>query len=274
MRLFYLYLDMHPLFLTSWRAGLRSRSIHAVLAVALLLVIVAWLASAFSPRQPQTVALDVGFSGIRISLVLFALFWVDQLVGREIGSKAILLTLTYPVPRAHYLIARYAAILGLLALAALLLGLVVWGMVAASGGAYSGFALHLGWPFWLTIFGLWCDAAVVAAFALLIACLATVPMLPMALGLAFAIGGKTLGAVLDYLARGADGDEKVMQMAPLMNVIQYLLPDLSRLDWRIWPMYGAEPGMAAIGWGVLMGLGYVLILLTLAVRVFSRREFV
>lgn len=264
---------MYPLFLSSWRAGLRGRAIHAVLVVACLLIFIAWLASAFSPRQPQTVALDVGISGMRISLVLFALFWVDQLVGREIGSKGILLILTYPVPRAHYLLARYAAIITLLALSALLLGGMVWLMVAASGGAYTGFPLYMGWPFWLTVFGLWCDAAIVAAFALLIACLATVPMLPMALGLAFAIGGKTLGAVLEYLARGADGDEKVMQMAPLINVIQYLLPDLSRLDWRIWPMYGAEPGGAAMGWALLMGLGYVLILLALAVRIFSRREF-
>ena len=65
---------MFALFITSWRAGLRGRSIHAVFIVALLMVAIAYLAAAFSPRQPQTVALDVGFSGMRISLVLFSLF--------------------------------------------------------------------------------------------------------------------------------------------------------------------------------------------------------
>jgi hypothetical protein len=48
---------------------------------------VAYLSASFSPRQPQTVALDVGLSGLRFSLVLFALFWVQELVGREIESR-------------------------------------------------------------------------------------------------------------------------------------------------------------------------------------------
>lgn len=264
---------MKSLFILSLRAGLRGRSIYAVLVVALLLICVAHLASAFSPRQPHTVALDVGYSGMRASLVLFALFWIDQLVGQEIGSRGILLTVTYPIPRAYHLLARYAAILALLALSALVLGLLLLGMVTLGVGAYSGFSLRLGIPFWISVFGFWCDAAVVAAFALLIASLATVPMLPLALGLAFAVGGKTLGAVLDYFSRGADGDPQMLTMAPLLDAIRWIVPDLSRLDWRIWPMYGAEPGVAALVWAVLMAAAYVVLLLALAIRVFSRREF-
>jgi hypothetical protein len=41
---------------------MRSRSIQAVLVLGLLLVGVAYLSAAFSPRQPKTVALDVGLS--------------------------------------------------------------------------------------------------------------------------------------------------------------------------------------------------------------------
>lgn len=264
---------MLSLFLTSWRAGLRSRSIYTVVVVALLLICVAYLSSAFSPRQPQTVALDVGYSGIRISLVLFGLFWVDQLVGRDISGKGVLLTVTYPIPRAYHLLARYTAILALLAVSACLLGILLWGMVALGPGGYVGFSPYLGVPFWLTVFGFWCDAAIVAAFALWITSLATVTMLPLALGLAFAVAGKTLGAVLDYFARGADGDPQMLKMAPLLDTIHWVLPDLSRLDWRIWSMYGAAPSTAAVIWAVVMAVAYVTLLLTLAVRVFSRREF-
>ena len=266
--------DMYPFFLTGWRAGLRSRAIRAILIVAVLMVGVAYLASSFSPRQPQTVALDVGYSGMRISLVLFALFWVDLLVGREIGSRGILLTLTYPVPRSDYLLGRYCAIISLLALAALLLGGMMWGVALLSGGGYvQGFALHLGLPFWVTVFGFWLDAAVVAAFALLITTVATVPMLPLATGLAFAVGGKALGAALDYMSRGADDDQQILQMMPLFDVIQWMLPDLSRFDLRVWPMYGVLPDVGNLAWVVLMGVGYVLLMLTVAIYAFSRREF-
>lgn len=265
---------MYPFLLTGWRAGLRSRAIRAILVVAVLMVGVAYLASSFSPRQPQTVALDVGYSGMRISLVLFALFWVDLLVGREIGSRGILLTLTYPVPRSGFLLGRYCAVVSLLALAALILGLMMWGVALISGGDYEqGFDLHLGLPFWATVFGFWLDAAMVAAFALLITTVATVPMLPLAIGLAFAVGGKALGAALDYLSRGADDDPQILQMTPLFDVIQWLLPDLSRFDLRIWPMYGVVPDAGNLVWVALMGVGYVLLMLAVAIHAFSRREF-
>lgn len=262
------------MFLATIRAGLRGRAVRAILVVACLLVAIAYLASSFSPRQPQTVALDVGLSGLRFSLVLFALFWVEQLIGKEVGSKGILLTLAYPLPRAHYLLSRYFGVISLMGLAAILTGLLLWIVVFLSGAAYDQtFRLAIGQAYWLSVFGLWCDAIVVAAFAVLLASISTVPMFPMALGLAFAIAAKSIGAVLDYFARGADGDTELLAMAPTLNFIQWFLPDLSRLDWRNGPMYGAMPSGTVMTEALLMGFGYVLIVLALAVYMFDRREF-
>ena len=220
-------------------------------------------------------ALDVGFSGLRFSLVLFALFWVQELVGREVERRTVVYALTYPVDRASYVVGRYLGVLGLLALATLLLGMLLWLTVLVAGGGYEQVTrLGLGVPYWSTLFGLWVDAAVVAAFALWIATLSTVPMLPIALGAAFAIAGKSLGAVIDYLSRGADGDEQLMtRFSPLIDTIRWLLPDLSRLDWRVWPMYDLPLGGPAIGYGLLMAAGYATVLVALAVLTFSRREF-
>lgn len=258
--------------LSAWRAGLRSRSIQGVLILGLLLVGVAYLSASFSPRAPKTVALDVGLSGLRFSLVLFALFWIQELVGREIEKRTVLFALTYPLPRGRYLIGRFLGVVSLLALAAVLLGLLLWIVVLNAGGNYEqGFAVAPGGPYWLTVFGLWIDAAVVAAFALLLASLSTVPLLPLALGLAFAVSGKSLGAVLDYLARG--DDPSVAYLKPVVEAIGWMLPDLSRLDWRPWPMYGLAPDPAAMGAGLMMAAAYVGLLLVLAVWTFERREF-
>lgn len=266
---------MWQFFLSAWRSGFRSRSVHVILVLGVLLVGVAFLSASFSPRQPITVALDVGLSGMRFSLVLFALFWVQELVGREIERRTVMYALSYPVSRGAYIIGRYLGILGLLALAALLLGMLLWLTTLYIGGDYEqGFRFGLGWPFWVSVFGVWVDAALVAAFALWIASLSTVPMLPVALGIAFAVAGKSLGAVIDYLARGADNDpEFVSRFNPLIETVQWVLPDLSRLDWRVWPMYELFPGWPAIGLGLLMATGYALVMLALAVMTFSRREF-
>lgn len=241
----------------------------------MLLVGVAYLSASFSPRQPKTVALDVGLSGMRFSLILFALFWVQELVAREIERRTVMYTLSYPVSRGAYIVGRYLGILGLLGLAALLLGMLLWLTTLSIGGVYEqGFRLGLGLPFWITVFGIWVDAALIAAFALCIASLSTVPMLPVALGVAFAVAGKSLGAVIQYLGSGASGDsELVLRYNPLIETIQWFLPDLSRLDWRAWPMYELFPGYQTIGLGILMAAGYALIMLVLAIVAFSRREF-
>ena len=261
--------------ISAWRSGFRSRSVHAILILGVLLVGVAYLSASFSPRQPKTVALDVGLSGMRFSLILFALFWVQELVGREVERRTVLYALSYPVSRGAYIVGRYLGILGLLALAALLLGMLLWTVTLLVGGGYDqGFGLGLGLPFWMTVFGVWVDAALCAAFALWIASLSTVPMLPVALGVAFAVGGKSLGAVIQYLGAGADGDvELVARYAPLIDKVQWFLPDLSRLDWRVWPMYELFPGWSAIALGVAMAVGYGIAMLTLAVMTFARREF-
>ena len=265
---------MWQFMLSAGRAGLRSRSIQAILILGALLVGVSYFAASFSPRQPQTVALDVGLSGLRITLTLFSLFWVQELVAREIERRKVLFALTYPVARGHYIIGRYLGVLGLIALAAVLLGMLLWLVVLMLGKGYAqGFPTVLGFPFWSTVVGLWVDAAVVAAFALWVATFSTVPMLPLALGLAFAVGGKSLGAVADYLARGADGDIGLMRFAPIINAIQWVLPDLSRLDWRFWPMYGVAPEASAIALAVLMAFLYSAALLAFAAWLFSRREF-
>ncbi|MDE2598996.1 MAG: ABC transporter permease [Rhodocyclaceae bacterium] len=258
---------------SAWRAGLRSRSIQAVLVLGVLLMGVAYLAAQFTFRQAQTVAMDVGFSGLRISLILFALFWVQELFGREIERRSVMFALTYPLPRSQYVLGRYLGIVLLLGLSALLLGMLLWLVVLLTRGLFEQvFPIHLGTAYWLTVVGLWVDAAVVAAFAFWFTSLSTVPMLPMALGLAFAIGGKSLGAVIEYLSQ-ADIGQAMLALKPLIDAIQWALPDLSRLDWRVSPMYALPMDTAAMGWSVVMAAAYAGVMVTLAVWSFRRRQF-
>ncbi len=261
--------------LSGVRSGLRGRSFHAVFILGVLTIAIAYLSGFFSPRQPQTVALDVGFSGIRFSLILLNLFWVQELVAREIDRRVIFFSLAYPVSRATFLAGRFAAVLILSALAATVLGLLLLFAVTLVGGGYSQeFGLALGAPFWVTVAGFTLDAAVVAAFALCIAALSTVSALPLALGAAFAVAGKALGATVAYLSRGADGDEElVASYNPMIELIKWVIPDLSRLDWREWSMYQLAPGVDVVVWSVTMAGAYIVLLLVCASLLFSRREF-
>jgi len=134
--------------------------------------------------------------------------------------------------------------------------------------------LALGAPYWATLFAIWLTVVVVAAFTMCISTLSTIPSLPLALGVAFAISGLTIGAVIDYIAKGADGQtELVTRYGPMLELIKWFLPDLSRLDWRIWPLYDLPLSIEALGWSVIMALSYTVLVLGIAISIFIRRAF-
>lgn len=261
--------------LVTLRSGMRGRSFQVVFVLGLALIALAFLSGNFSPRQPRTVALDVGLSGLRIALVLLNLFWVQELVAREVDRKTVIFSLAYPVSRAVFLLGRFLGVQILSVVACVILGLLLLVAVLLAGGGYEQeHMVSLGWPYVVCLLGVMIDAAVVAAFALLISSLSTVSVLPLMLGLAFAIGGKALGATLLYIADGADGDtDMVKQYGTGLRLAQWLIPDLSRLDWRDWPMYGLLPEMSYISFSVMMALSYIVLLLGVAIWHFSRREF-
>src|SRR5258705_4396399 len=120
--------------IVAWRSGLRSRSFHVLVVLGLLAMGAAYLAAQFSGRQPNTVALDVGISGIRFIALLMVVFWCQELVAREVERKTVFFALAYPVPRSLYLIGRYLGVLALAACSIVILGLLMTGMVSASRG--------------------------------------------------------------------------------------------------------------------------------------------
>lgn len=256
-------------------SGIRGRSIQVTFLLGVVLIGFAYLAASFSPRQPQTIALDIGFSVVRFTLVLLALFWVQELFTREIDRKIILHSLALPVARASFFVGRIGAVVALATISAVILGFcLLLAVLLASPNYEQEYAVFLGVPFWLTLAGIVLDVAVVASVASAVAMISTVTVLPLAVGAAFAIGGKALGASVDYLARGADGDPAfVERMGHWVDLVGLLIPDLSRLDWRQWPVYGAPPGWEQVIWAVVMAVSYATIAIVLGVRALQNREF-
>jgi Cu-processing system permease protein len=78
-----------------------------------------------------------------------------------------------------------------------------------------------------------------------------------------------------YLSRGADGDEElVATYSPNVDLIRWVLPDLSRLDWREWAMYQLAPGGETVFWSVTMACAYIVLAPgRVPACCFLRREF-
>lgn len=266
---------MYQHFLITLRSGLRSHALQSLLAIGVLAMGAAYLAGTFSPRQPATVTLDVGFSFVRAVGLILVLFWAYEFVGREIERRTIFVSLTYPSPRSHFLLGRYLGLIVLTVLMLALLGALLAGTALLSELTYSqSNPVSLKGPYLLALLALLLDLAVVAAFGMLIAVVSTTPFLPLLVGLAFAVAARSLGPAMDYLAQMGGKDEALKtSLVPIFDWLRWVLPDLSRLDIRYYPLYAHQPDSGVLAGVFLMALGYIGLLLALAVWLFRRRQF-
>ena len=256
-------------------SGLRSRSIQLLFGLAVLTLGCAWLAANFSARNPTTLALDVGLSSLRFIAILMTLFWVQDLLAKDIERKSVLFVLAYPRPRSSFVLGQFLGIALLAACAVVIIGSLLWLLLWIGPSDHlQGTPVQLGWPYWASLLYLYLGVLVVAAFAVMIATLSTTPMLPIVLGLAFAIAAAAIGPTYDYLQTSQFGEvEHKVALSQSLECALWLLPDLSRLDIRSWPLYGKMPDWAALWAGVAMAVGYIVLTLGIGIARFQRREF-
>lgn len=256
-------------------SGIRSRSIQTLFVLALITLGFAWLAANFSARHPMTLALDVGLSCMRFIIILMSLFWVQDLLAKDIERKSVMFVLAYPVPRSSYILGRFLGVALLAAIAVLIIGSLLWLLLLAEPSSYNqATPISLGWPYWITLLYQYLGILVVIAFAVLISTLSTTAMLPLITGVCFAIIGNAIGPTYDYLMTSVYADPAQQEaISPVLEWALWCLPDLSRLDIRVWTLYGLTPQSTIFLAGPGMALGYIAILLGLAINRFQAREF-
>lgn len=259
----------------AWLLGMRSRAVRGILVLGVLLLLVAFLAGAFSLRQPLVVTLDIGLSGIRLMTLLLALFWIQEAFARDIERKTVVLPMIFPVPRWAYVLGRLAGVCGLLALA-----VAIWGMslYIATQFADWGYAQSsrpvFGLGYLLVLAGIILDAAVIASFALAVSSVSTTPLLPLFCGAMFAIAARAIGPIVDYLEFSAKADPVLRTgLLPVLKAVRWLIPDLARIDFRAICLYESWPAMPEIVSALCLTLGYLFIMGGLAVAAYDKREF-
>ncbi|HQR03992.1 MAG: hypothetical protein JSR19_05340 [Proteobacteria bacterium] len=235
----------------------------------------AWMGAQFSPRQPATVALDVGLSMIRLAVPFLMLVQIQDLVAREVERRLILNSLTYPRSRAAFLLARYAAIVtaawAVTWVLALVLGLVVVGV----GKTYAqATPVALGAPYLAVVTACCLDFAVVAAFAALAASVATTPNLVLFSGLGFMIAARSVSVIITLLSREQELVTGAQWYHQGLQSVQWFLPDLAALDIRAVALYGKWAFLPTPVWGLaVMPLAYSCLAVSLACLAFERRQF-
>ncbi|AYC35137.1 hypothetical protein D3880_18845 [Pseudomonas cavernae] len=242
----------------------------------LIVVTLATLLSAyFGGRQSVTVALDVGFSTIRLLVPLLIVLLVQELLSREFDKRYYLCSLTYPRARRNLLLGRFAAVLALVLGLLLALGVLQVGLVQFIAGIYpQATPVALGQPYLIVSVFIALDLLVLTALATLLAVVASTSSFVLIGTFGFMLVARSYGAIVELLGRDAGLVSNAGGYRASLGVLGYLLPDLGALDVRMVALYGKLEFLPADWpWLLLSSLGYAIALLALSMWALQRKRF-
>lgn len=246
-----------------FREVIRDRVLYLVGLFAVLFTAAAALLPQVAASTENKITLDLGLAGIGLFGLVVVIFVGTGLVNKEIEKRTVLVLMAKPVSRSEFIIGKH---LGLSAvLAALLVSMtVIYLVVLLLNRMYFPF-----WSILIAVFYLFVELSLLTAVAILFGVF-TSSLLATFLTLAIYLMGHLSP---DIVKLGQIS--KNPNIESLTRGIYLVLPDLSRLDLKNQAVYGIQllPNPGVLLTNLIYGLVYIVLLLAIAILVFSRRQF-
>lgn len=251
---------IYSIALNTFREAVRDRILYLLLIFSLLMIICARIISLLTIGSEEKIVKDLGLSAINIFSVLIAIFVGVGLVFKEIEKKTIYTIVSKPIERYQFIAGKY---LGLIM--TILINMVVMTAVFYIVLAIQGYLdLNLGKAIFLTFF----EILIITAISVLFSSFST-PILSSVFTVSIYVIGHLSWSFLllkNYL--------KTVSGRALCDVLYYVVPNLEYFNVRgdlvnKIPVAG-EYILFAAGYGI----GWSLILVTLASIIFQKRNFI
>ena len=126
---------------------------------------------------------------------------------------------------------------------------------------------NLAFSIWGAVTLIFLELTILTAVAILFSSFSSPALSALLTFFVFIIGNFTQ-SLRDFAANLGSGFTKLF-----FEVLYYLLPNLSFYSFRTNAAHGETPSAAMLGGGVLYAVVYIVILLTVTVYIFSRRNF-
>ncbi|HBB35024.1 MAG TPA: ABC transporter permease [Cyanobacteria bacterium UBA8803] len=244
-----------------FREVIRDRVLYVIGFFGLLLAIALRLLPEVAATTEDKIFLDLGLAAISVLGVVVAIFVGTGLINKEIEKRTVLVLIPKPLSRAEFIIGKHLGLLGVLAVLITALMVIYLGLLSISKINYP-----LG------------SILVSTLYLFLELCLIT------AVALAFGVFTSSLLATLltfgvylmGHLSRDVVALGKLSKNASIEILTQGLylvLPDLSRLNLKNQAVYGLLPQPQELLSHAAYGVVYTVLLLAIAILIFSHREF-
>lgn len=245
-----------------FREVVRDRILYIIGFYALILSAAIRLLPEFAAATENKIFLDFGLAAMNVLGLIVAIFVGTGLVNKEIEQRTILVLISKPISRDEFIVGKHlglSAVLALIivAMTAIYLALMQFGIPYPLGSILLA-ALYL-----------FLQLSLISAIAIVFGVF-TSSVLATLLSFAVYFMGNFSQ---DLVQLGRLSKNPGLQR--LTQGLYLVLPDLSRLDLKNQAVYGSEllPNSVTLIADAGYGLLYTVLLLAIAVLIFSRREF-
>jgi len=263
--------------LVAWhvfKETVRDRVLYAIGAFALLLVAASVLIGQITAGQDVKIIKDLGLATIELAGVLMAVFIGVGLVAREIERRSIHSLLAKPLPRWEFVVGKYCGLV-----------LTVFVNVAAMTAALY---LMLAWMHWtapLAIQQSWdtpaTDARLLIAVVLIFAELALLTAIALFFSTFSSSALWSVFFTLGFYVAGLESADlrnfgdivDAPAMARVVSAIGWVVPAFSAFDVKLQVVHGVPVPAGFVVHTLLYAAIYILVAISAAVFIFSRREF-
>jgi Cu-processing system permease protein len=255
------------------KGGVRDRVLGAILVVGLLLLLTIPVVALFSMRQVVALATSYSLSITGLMGLLLTLFMAMGLLARDLEQRSVYTVCSLPISRTVYLFGKFLGLAILILIAIAILGCFAAGALfllqqmnpGEPAVGWSAFIVGLWFNYWVFL--------IVGAITLLFSTVATSNFLPLALSVGIYFGSYSTEAVRYFLLKGG-GAERMGPVVKLFgNLVYWILPNFSAFDLKSQAVYGLALNIKELLLTQLYGIGYLGVILVLAIIAFSRREF-
>ena len=244
-----------------FREVIRDRVLYLIGFFALLLVIALRLLPEIAATTENKILIDFGLGAIDLLGVIVAVFVGTGLINKEIEKRTVLVLIPKPLNRAEFIIGKHLGLVGVLAVLIVAMTLIYLILLSFSQVEYP-----LGSILVSTLY-LFLQLCLITAVALMFGVF-TSSLLAALLTFGVYLMGNLSPDVLKF---GNLSQNSSVQM--LTQGLYLVLPDLSRLNLKNEAVYGLLPSPLTLLSNGLYGLFYTVLLLAIAILIFSRREF-
>lgn len=245
----------------TFREAVRDRILYNLVLFVLLITASAIFLGELTAGHEARMIVNLGLSALLLFGAFISIFVGVSLVSKEIEKRTVYAIFSKPVSRGEFIVGKYLGLCLTLLVNVVIMGVgVSLALLFVKGGS-------LAFTIWGTILLIYFELIIVTAAAILFSSFSSPALSALLTFFVFIIGH--FSAALRELAGSAGSSSAKLAF----DAVYYVLPNLSHFEFIRNAAYGDIPSAAMLAGTGAYAVVYSIVLLTITVLVFSRRNF-